>query len=124
MALELEPFNYVALNNRGHIYFIQDEYEKALIDFSQSEKYDPISPVPHFFQGLIYEQQSELDLAIEKYTEAIELAEKKQYQFKDIYLARSKAWEKLGEIEKSEKDLELAEQLTIRLYPKINSRIN
>ena len=63
----------------------------------------------YYHRGIAHSKKGELKLAIENYTQAIELDPNNS----DAYYKRSKAWLHLGETEKAKSDMKTASKIGI-----------
>ena len=63
----------------------------------------------YYNRGVAHAKKSEVELAIENYTKAIEL----KPDYADAYYRRSKAWLHLGEAEKAKTDMKTASKIGI-----------
>ena len=63
----------------------------------------------YYNRGIAHSKKGELKLAIENYTQAIELDPNNS----DAYYKRSKAWLHLGETEKAKSDMQTASEIGI-----------
>src|SRR5262249_10303023 len=64
---------YMAYNNRGTVYYHQQQYEMALADFSEVLDLKPNYAAAYNNRGLVYVAQQQDDLALADYTKAIAL---------------------------------------------------
>ena len=72
-AIELEPNNGKAYNNRGASYYNLGEYEKAIDDYSKAIELDPNYTNVYYNRGDSYYNLGEHEKAIDDYTKAIDL---------------------------------------------------
>ena len=72
-AIELDPKNAVAYNNRGVSYKIKGEYDKAIIDHSKVIELNPEIAEAYYNRGITYKEKGEYDKAIADFNKAIEL---------------------------------------------------
>ena len=141
-AIELNPENAMAWNNRGWAYIEQKKYKQAIADFDRAAQLNPNSELPYLGRGWLYHQTKEYALAINEYNKAIELNPKyanawnnrgaakswlnqmpaaikdydKAIELKPNYVKayenRGKAWRALGNTEKANADFKYASKLT------------
>ena len=128
-AIELDPNNYIAYNNRGYVYlmYVQDtEWSwstgkdigynpsellyKALADFNKAIELDPNYSSAYNNRGVVYHRQGKYRLAIKDFTKAIEL----NPNYAVVYENRSQTYWKLGDKQKSKADDKKAKQLRQR----------
>jgi len=72
-ALELDPKNAVAYNNRGYIYYTQKDLDRALRDLDQAIALNPGFALAYHMRGDVYVDQKKYDEAIASYSRAIAL---------------------------------------------------
>ena len=141
-AIELNPENAMAWNNRGWSYIEQKKYKLAIADFDRAAQLNPNSELPYLGRGWVYHQTKEYALAINEYNKAIEFNPKyanawnnrgaakswlnqmpaaikdydKAIELKPNYVKayenRGKAWRALGNSEKANADFKYATKLT------------
>lgn len=68
-VLEIDPFNKIALLNKGSVFVQMEQYHQAM-DFLLQNPFD--DPYYHYLKGLIYRKLNQLDKAIEEYEKVIE----------------------------------------------------
>ncbi len=72
-AIELDPHNAAAYNNRGNAYYAKGEYDKAIADYTKAIKLDPAYAVVYNNRGTAYYNKGEYDKAIADCDKAIKL---------------------------------------------------
>src|SRR4030042_3305654 len=72
-AIELDPDNAVAWNNRGLAYLYKEQYDLAIADYVKAIELDPWSVMAYAGRGNAYFGQGYYDLAIAYYNKTIEL---------------------------------------------------
>lgn len=72
-AIELNPENFLAWNNRGWAYIEQKKYNQAMADFNKAAELNPNSELPYFGRGWVYNRLKEYEAAIKEYNKVIEL---------------------------------------------------
>jgi tetratricopeptide (TPR) repeat protein len=72
-AIDLDPKNAEAYNNRGNAYYERQQYDLALADFSAAITHRPDYRAAYFNRGNTYSEQKEYDRAINDYSRAIAL---------------------------------------------------
>lgn len=70
-ALELDPNNLGALNNRCWAYSEIGQYEQALADCNQLIAQVPEGDFPYLNRGIVHEKRGDMDAALRDYTEWI-----------------------------------------------------
>ena len=95
MAIELDPKDAAAYNNRGNAYYSNGELDLAITDYTQAIELNPQYAFAYNNRGKAYKDQGELELAIADYTKAIEL----NPQYALIYNNRGIAYSDKGEVE-------------------------
>jgi tetratricopeptide (TPR) repeat protein len=94
--------------NRAQIYFRNEDYDRAIADFSAYIRLNPVSVAAFNERGLSYAKKGEYDRAIADYTEAIRLDRVSVLP----YINRGSAYEKKGELEKALSDFRTAGSTT------------
>ena len=141
VAIRLNPQNFNALHNRGLLHKIKGQKNKAIQDFTTSIQYEPTYVksyiersniysaqknyafalkdlklitkfLPKFSDayqkiGIIYLIKKQYSLALENFNKAISI----NPNYAEAYSYRSKVFEIIGEIEKSQRDAKRAEEL-------------
>ena len=72
-AILLDSNYAAAYNNRGNVYLVQKEYDKALSDFNTAIQLNPNSVHAYNNRGNLYLEKKEYDRAMSDYNEAIRL---------------------------------------------------
>lgn len=72
-AVVKDPNFANAYYNRGYCYFMLEQYQKALDDFSSVIEKDPFSYKSFFYQGAIYEYHKDTTAAIGAYRQALQI---------------------------------------------------
>ena len=72
-AIELDPKQAMAFNNRGFAYYNLKDYDRALIDYGQAIALNPNFALAYNNRGDAYYQRKAYDQARADYTKAIEL---------------------------------------------------
>ena len=72
-AIELDPNNADAYNNRFFAYYYLGQHERAIKDFSKAIELDPNNADAYFFRGSVYDQLKQYEKAIEDFNRVIEL---------------------------------------------------
>jgi len=72
-AIELNPEDAVAYNNRGNAYDDKGNYKMAIRDYERAMELNPELAWAYNNRGLVYAKKGEYDLAIRDYDRAIEL---------------------------------------------------
>jgi len=73
-AVELNPRDAVAYNNRGLIYHDRNEMDKALADYSQAISIDAANPIFFENRALVYMSKGMIDQAKQDYDYALKHA--------------------------------------------------
>lgn len=69
VALRLDPNNPILFIEAAQRYSTQGMKPKAIETLNRAVAIDPRNPLSHFFLGVMYERQSNSDLALEEYRE-------------------------------------------------------
>jgi tetratricopeptide (TPR) repeat protein len=101
----------IAYNNRGNAYTARRDYDRAIQDFDQSIKLNPIYTKPFNNRGVAYLKKSEYDLAIKAFDEAIGL----NPGYAEAFANRAGAYLKKNEYNLAARDYDEA----IRLEPNL-----
>ena len=108
-AIELNPRDAVAYNNRGVGYLSKGEIDCATNDFSKTLQLEQNRPEPYNNRGIAYESNGDIDRAIRDYTKAIELQPCRAEPYKN----RGAAYYDKGNYDRAIEDFDMA----IRLKP-------
>ena len=100
----------MALNMRGIAYCKLGDYDQALADHYLAIKLAPHSPYGYCSLGEDYSAMGQYEKAIENYTLAINIDEPISQNGSYTLSQRSKAYGAIGEEEKAQEDLKLAQQ--------------
>jgi tetratricopeptide (TPR) repeat protein len=94
----------VAYYNRGNVHYNQNDFAKAIEDYTQAIGLLDTSSIylAHYNRGLAYAKSQSHGAAVEDYTQAIELAPEEDPGF---YLARAKSYFELCQYEPTLRDL-------------------
>jgi tetratricopeptide (TPR) repeat protein len=106
-AIELDPKDAVAYNNRGANYNAMGEYEKAEADYTRAIELDPKDAVAYNNRGANYNAMGEYEKAEADYTRAIEL----DPDYAGAYFNRGNNYNAMGEYEAALMDFEHAADL-------------
>ncbi|MFT5388281.1 MAG: tetratricopeptide (TPR) repeat protein, partial [Candidatus Omnitrophota bacterium] len=72
-AIGRDPEYVDAYNNRGNMYFRQEQFDLALKDYEKALEYDNKLVHAHYSRGLIFKKRQQLKLAYESFTTVTEL---------------------------------------------------
>ena len=86
-VISKKPDFVQAYEKRGFIYFSDKDYNKALNDFNNAEKYKTVNPEVYYKRAFIYEKDNIIDKAIADYTKCL--------SYQSDYI---KAYKKRGEL--------------------------
>lgn len=113
-AIEQDPNNPHAYNDRAAVWKKRKEFDKAIADYTKAIERDPNNPYAYNIRGNTFIAKKELDKALVDYNKAIEL----DPQFAPAYNGRGVILREKGEFEKALADYEKAVALspTDRLY--------
>jgi Tfp pilus assembly protein PilF len=75
-ALELNPRLAIAYDKRGRFYYFQENYDKMMYDFYKFTALRPANPEGYRMLGLAHMRLGNLDVAIDKFSQAVELEPK------------------------------------------------
>ena len=103
---------------RGNAYFSNENFDLAVVDFSQSAKFEYARLTSIINRGCAYENQGKYEEAIADYSEAIRLSP----QTAIAYYNRGSAYLSVGQLDKSIADLTTAIQLDPKYAPSYNNR--
>ena len=93
-ALRRDPKNVVVYANRGDIWRLKGDLERALIEQDQSVRLDPKSPLPFVARGNTYRYKGELDRALADYDQALRLTP----DYIPAFVGRGLTFEKAGDL--------------------------
>lgn len=110
-ALELQPRNGWALNNRGYAHAKLNNLDDALHDLNSAIELEPASANTYNYRGYVHEQLKDLDSAIIDLSRAIEL----NSEYAAAFMNRGYAYLLKNECEKAEKDFRRARELDSHL---------
>ena len=103
----------VAHNNRGNAYATKGDYDRAIQDFDESIKLNPMHAKPFNNRGVAYSRKGEYDLAIESLDEAIKL----NPNYGGAFANRAGIYLKKNEYDRAARDYDEA----IRLEPNLEA---
>lgn len=106
-ALELDPNDRAAYNNRGLVFERMNRVEEAYADFTKVIELDPTDRNGYHNRGVIYYKKGEYQKAISDYTRSIDL----DPNFKEAYVHRAAAYQLLGQKDQAEADRRKAKEL-------------
>ncbi len=75
-AIELEPKNALALNNRGYTYYTKKNFDQAIADLDRAIAAKPDYALAYNNRGDVYYDRKESDRALADYSQAIALEPK------------------------------------------------
>ena len=104
-----------ALNTRGVAYKGKKEFIKAIADFSAAIKINPNEVMYYNNRGLTYREKGDFDKAIADFSKIIEFQPDSTYAYY-AYSWMADIYAKLGDINKSNKNLEKAKKLKDTFY--------
>jgi tetratricopeptide (TPR) repeat protein len=99
-ALELDPRLAIAYDKRGRLYYFQENYDKMMHDFYKFTDLSPSDPEGYRMLGLAHLKTGNLDVAIAKFSRAVELEQK----LASAYGYRAEAYNRKGLPEKAVQD--------------------
>ncbi|MBN2144553.1 MAG: tetratricopeptide repeat protein [Candidatus Aureabacteria bacterium] len=103
-AIQIDPRDADSYFSRGYIYFVKEDFDKAIDDFSQAIRLEPTDDLSYYFRGKIMSRKGDMRRAIEDFTKAL--------IYKPNHVAvlfyRSQAYRKVGEKSNAMKDLNQA----------------
>lgn len=104
------PVASLACQNRGNIYHVKGDYDRALRDYEQAIRLDPANPGAYINRALTLVEHGDFEAALKDYDEAIRIDPTK---YKAFY-GRSFAHVQLGNFDDAWRDI----SETLRLNPK------
>lgn len=107
-ALDLDPGNATAYNNRGLVYVHQSDYARAIADFDAALDLDPELFECLVNRGLAHDEQSDYSLARADFDNALRLLP----AFAPAYYGRGSTYSHTGDYEKAASDFDRAAQLS------------
>ena len=119
-AIELNPNDFVAYNNRGVAYDSLVNYNAAIRDYNQSIALNPQYALAHNNRGAAYGKLGNQDAAIQDYSRAIEL----DPQIAEAYNNRGIALNNLGKPDAAVRDYNRAIELNPQFSAAYNNRAN
>lgn len=96
-AIDLNPDNAAAYNNRGNAYSDIDEYVLAVQDFDKAIGLDLKLAEAYNNRGIVYKEKGELDRAIRDFDKALEL----KSDFTEAYNNRGNAYRNMDNLPKA-----------------------
>jgi tetratricopeptide (TPR) repeat protein len=106
-AVEINPADAVAFNERAVAYAFQRRLEEAIADYSSAVQIDPKLARAWRGRGSARYMQGKYEQAVADASEAIKVDSK----YAQAYLSRSRAYEKLGKSAEAKADYEMAVKL-------------
>lgn len=83
-ALEIDPTNLYAWNNRGYTYTLLEDYQKALPDFEEAIKLDNSYPYPYNNRGLSKIKLGQTEDGLADIMTSLQLYEDNAYGFRNL----------------------------------------
>ena len=117
-AIALESNHEKALFRRGELYYIFNEYDKAINDFNKVLLINPAHPRAYNFRGLCFLYKKQWDAAIDDFTNTIRL----KPDFHNAWHNRGLAWEGKKEYDKALADLNESTRLEPNYYRSYEAR--
>jgi tetratricopeptide (TPR) repeat protein len=99
-AIEINPNNALAYNNRGSAYYSEGRYDQAISDYSKAIDINPTLDKPYYSRGLAYGTKKNLDQAMTDYTKAIDL----NPSYNDAYYMRGLIYYDKGNVDQAISD--------------------
>ncbi|MEQ8223117.1 MAG: tetratricopeptide repeat protein [Candidatus Eremiobacterota bacterium] len=106
-TLRKYPDNFIPYYNRGCAYYGEEEYDRAIADFSKAIEMNPLYEKSYYNRANAYGRSGEYDKAISDYTQALKL----NPDYKEAYYYRGISYARAGDHEKSRADIEKAKLL-------------
>ena len=106
-AIGLDPLFVEAYFERAHVYWSQDNFDKAIEDFTSAIDLNPDHALTHFQRGKVYRCKGCDDRAIDDFNRAIDLDPGDA----EAYRERGFAYEQRGDCDLAEADYNMAEEL-------------
>ncbi|MGD2250706.1 MAG: tetratricopeptide repeat protein, partial [Candidatus Methanofastidiosia archaeon] len=106
-AIELNPENFAAFNNRGLAYSDLNQYEKAIQDYNKAIELNPENFAAFYNRGLAYSDLNQYEKAIQDYNKAIEL----DPEYAAAFNNRGNRYSDLNQYEKAIQDYNKAIEL-------------
>ena len=106
-AIQLDPNQVSAYNNRGLVYQHKGDYKEAIKDFDRAINLDPNDAIAYYNRGLVYQHKGDYEKAIADYTQAIQLTP----DLAQAYSNRGEVLLHLRDWEKAEADLITAKEM-------------
>jgi tetratricopeptide (TPR) repeat protein len=100
-----------AFDNRGVAYKLKGEYERALLDYEQAIRLNPVNANAYNNRGIVYRIKGDYDRAIADYDEAISL---KHGDFPAAYYNRALAYTDKGNYDLALRDFDVVMQFNSR----------
>lgn len=110
-AIRLDPQAAVVYSNRGQVYTILDQYQRAIQDLHEAIRLDPQLAEAYNNRGFAYDSLGQFQRAIDDYNEAIRL----NPGYPDAYNNLGVAYRNLGQFQRAMADYNQA----IRLDPQL-----
>ena len=99
-VLKIDPINFSAIFSRGTAYFLTNQYQDALVDFTRGISLKPDSSRLYCSRGNTYLALNQTDSAFNDLNQAIEL----DPQYPSAYFCRSEVFNRIGEKQLAEAD--------------------
>jgi tetratricopeptide (TPR) repeat protein len=93
-ALRRDPKNVIVYANRGEIWRLRGDLERALMEQDHSVRLDPKSPLPFMARGNTYRYKGEFNRALADYDQALRLTP----DYIPAFVGRGLTFEKAGDV--------------------------
>jgi tetratricopeptide (TPR) repeat protein len=110
-AIEINPKDAIAFNNRGNAWYRKGDYDKAIADYTKAIEINPKDAIAYYNRGFAWDKKGYFDKAIADYTKAIEIDPK----YAKAYYSRGFAWDKKGDYGKAKADYDKAKEINPKL---------
>jgi tetratricopeptide (TPR) repeat protein len=108
-AIELDPRNVVARQDRAYVWSAKKQYDKAIADLDLAIRLRPDDAVLYFDRGRAWHQTGDFDKAIDDFSEAVSL----RPYFANAFASRGAAWSAKKSYDQATADFNTA----VRLEP-------
>lgn len=99
-AIQLNPNDSKAYNNRGNAYFRLGQYQRALENFDKAIHLDPTNSYFYYIRGWVYVKLGQYQRAVADFNEA----RRQKYENSDLYYIRGSVYAELGQYQQALED--------------------
>ena len=111
-AIEKDPTLALAYRNRATMNILMKAYEAAMFDLNKAMRYDPDDAMTFFFQGVVYADQSDQELAINSFQKALTLNPNISFAYEEM----GNLFKAIRQFDNAIKNYKLAKRGMSKLY--------